>query len=151
MHSPETMLDRYAAGSLQTATGPRIVVMCFDRLDKDLTLALAAIDLDDHYEANRTLAHAQDLLTEMADMLDVDAWDHAGALLALYDYILRRLAQANSSKNPGFVIEVQQLITSLGDAFREAATSILTPAADLSGDPSDSTDPTDRPRLSVQA
>jgi flagellar secretion chaperone FliS len=150
MYSSDTMLDRFADGSLQTASGPKIVVMCFDRLDRDLTTALAALEQGDFYETNCSLCHAQDLLAEMAGMLDLDIWEHAAALLSVYDYLLRRLAQANSSKNAGYVLEVMRLVTDLGDAFRDAAVDVTVTEPDAAVGES-SADAADRPRLSVQA
>lgn len=154
MYSPDTMLDRFAAGSVQTATGPKIVVMCFDRLDRDLATALIALEDGDHYETNASLGHAQDLLGEMAGMLDLDTWDHAGHLLSVYDYLLRRLAQANAAKDARHVHEAQRLVAELGDAFRQAAvTGTANPIVDsavVETAPAGSVDE-DRPRLSVQA
>ena len=146
MYSPNTMLDRFAMDNLQTAGGPKIVVMCFDRLDRDLLTALVAIEEHDHYETNRLLGHAQELLGEMADMLDLEIWEHSNALLTVYDYVLRRLAQANASKDPSFVLEAQRLITEIGDAFRQAAVSAPATMVTTQGP-----DATDAPRLYVQA
>jgi flagellar protein FliS len=140
------MLDRFAMDNLQTAGGPKIVIMCFDRLDRDLLTALIAIEEDDHFETNRLLGHAQELLGEMADMLDLEIWEHANALLSVYDYVLRRLAQANASKDPSLVLEAQRLITEIGDAFRQAAASAPGTTVAAHGH-----DVIDGPRLYVQA
>lgn len=145
MYTADTMRDRYAAGNLQTASGPKLVVMCFDRLDRDLTTALRSIESGDHYETNSSLGHAQDLLGEMAAMLDIEAWEHANALLAVYDYVMRRLAQANTAKEPALVREIQSIVTEIGDGFRAAAGSL----AATTVEPSEVTG--ERPRLSVQA
>ena len=146
MYSPDTMLDRFATDNLQTAGGPKIVIMCFDRLDRDLLTALIAIEENDHFETNRLLGHAQELLGEMADMLDLEIWEHANALLSVYNYVLRRLAQANVSKDPSLVLEAQRLMTEIGDAFRQAAASAPATAASAHGH-----DVIDGPRLYVQA
>ncbi|MFT4865148.1 MAG: flagellar protein FliS [Ilumatobacter sp.] len=146
MYSPDTMLDRFAMDNLQTAGGPKIVIMCFDRLDRDLLTALIAMEQNNHFETNRLLGHAQELLGEMADMLDLEIWEHANALLSVYDYVLRRLSQANASKDPGFVLEAQRLMTEIGDAFRQAAASA--PAATVAAH---GNDVIDGPRLYVQA
>lgn len=154
MYSPDTMLDRYSAGSVQTATGPKIVVMCFDRLDRDLATALIALEDGDHYETNASLGHAQDLLGEMATMLDVGTWEHARQLLSVYDYSLRRLAQANAAKDARYVQEVQRLIGEIGDAFRQAAHSDASAEIVTSSNPETpvpNAEQDDRPRLSVQA
>ena len=146
MYSPDTMLDRFAMDNLQTAGGPKIVIMCFDRLDRDLLTALIAMEQNNHFETNRLLGHAQELLGEMADMLDLEIWEHANALLSVYDYVLRRLSQANASKDPSFVLEAQRLMTEIGDAFRQAAASAPAATVAVHGN-----DVIVGPRLYVQA
>lgn len=176
MNTADTMLDRFNSDGAHTASGPRIVVMCFDRLDRDLAQAIAAIEQGDHFEANETLGHAQDLLGEVAAMLDLESWEHAGSLVSVYDYVLRRLATANIIKDVTLVAEAQRLVTEIGDAFRVAAEPVPVAAADASSDSAGGTpaaaptavrpgdlaviapaaDPgavptSDRPRLSIQA
>ena len=114
---------RFASDGLETASNARILTLCFDRLDRDLLHARAGLDRGDHFATNEALGHAQDLLGELAGMLDLEAWQHAGSLLALYDYLLRLLQTANVHKAVGLVAEAQRLITEIGDAFREAATA----------------------------
>lgn len=158
MHSPDSLRNRFADGDLTTASGNRVVVMCFDRLDRDFATALAAIAEQDHYTTNRALGHAQDLITELAGMLDLGAWEHATTLLSVYDYLLRRLAQSNAAKDANGVNEVRRLTAELGAGFREAAAAAATaggPAAperaDAAGPSPDAGDHHDRPRLSVHA
>lgn len=121
--SPQELRRQFSTDRLETATNERILVLCFDRLDRDLALARTAIAAQDHYAANDTLGHAQDLLGELAAMLDVDVWDHARSLLALYDYLLRLLARANTLKSDALVAEAQHIVSEIGDSFRAAATT----------------------------
>lgn len=120
MYTADAARNRFASGNLEGVSGPRIVVMCFDRLERDLVSAVAAIERRDHYEANRTLGHAQDLLGELATMLDTNAWAHAGSLLAIYDYLLRLLTVANMKKDAEKVHEALRHIAELAEAFRAA-------------------------------
>jgi flagellar protein FliS len=120
MYDANAARNRFTANNLEGVSGPRIVVMCFDRLERDLTTAVAAIERRDHYEANHALGHAQDLLTELATMLDQDAWEHAASLLAIYDYLLRLLAVANMKKDAAKVHEALRHIGELAEAFRAA-------------------------------
>lgn len=119
--TPDARRDAFAEGSLQTASASKIVTMCFDRLDRELAAAAAAIDVEDHFACNMALAHVQDLLTAMAEMLDLEAWEHAGSLVALYDYLLRLTAAANTYKDAGSVDQARRIVGELGDAFRAAA------------------------------
>ncbi len=150
MYTATAARQRFSAGNLDGASGPRIIVMCFDRLDRDLATATAAIERDDHFETNEQLGHAQDLLTEMAMMLDVDSWEHAGALLAVYDYLLRLLAAANAKKDVAMVHEAQRHVTEIGAAFRAAERSL--PAASAAPTHvSDAAAEASPKRISVQA
>lgn len=126
MYTADNVRDRYSSG-LDTASGPTVVTMCFDRIERDLSDALEALTpvgdaaLIDHDRVNRALGHAQDLVSELATMLDTGRWEHAGALLSVYDYLLRRMALANATKNASTVREVQGIVGELGSAFRTAA------------------------------
>lgn len=146
--SAVTARDRFATGNVDTVSGPKIVVMCFDRLDRDLAGALVSIERGDHFETNAALGHAQDLLGEMATMLDVEAWEHAPALLSVYDYLLRVLAVANMTKDPVRVAEAQRLVADLGEGFRAAARHSISTSPQHVADPADGTEPR---HLSVQA
>lgn len=132
MYDTSTRTDHRSAfsdGDIDTASPARVLVKCFDRLDADLERALASIERHDHETTNRELGHAQDLLGEMAGMLDTTAWEHSGALLAVYDYVLRLLAVASMRKLAGPAAEAQRLLREIGDGFRVAAANAEQPAA----------------------
>lgn len=141
--------DQFAAMRVETASNAQILTLCFDRLDRDLSGARTAIEEADHFTANEVLRHAQDLIGELAMMLDIGAWEHAGSLLAVYDYLLRLLATANIYKADSLVAEAQTLVTEIGNAFREAATAAPAPEAPTPGAFAD--DEPAAPRWSVQA
>lgn len=142
---PRGLRHQFSSDRLETASSSTILVLCFERLDRDLAMASTAIADGDHYTTNEHLGHAQDLLGEVATMLDPTAWEHAGSLLAVYDYVLRLIAQANITKSDALVREAQRLLAEIGDAFRSAARAqheAPVPSHDDAAPP---------PRLSVQA
>jgi flagellar protein FliS len=126
MYPNQTLRGRFTQEGLSTASGPRIVVMCFDRLDRDLGEAIAALADRDTGRSHELLCHAQDIVHELQCMLDVDAWEHAAGLSSIYEYVGDLLMKANIAKKPAGVIESRRLLAELGDAFRQAA---LAPAA----------------------
>jgi flagellar secretion chaperone FliS len=126
MYPNQTLRGRFTQEGLTTASGPRIVVMCFDRLDRDLGEAIVALADRDLGRSHDLLCHAQDIVHELQCMLDVNAWEHAGRLSAIYQYVNDLLMRANIAKHPAGVIESRGLLAELGDAFRQAA---LAPAA----------------------
>ncbi|MDJ0767450.1 MAG: flagellar protein FliS [Ilumatobacter sp.] len=150
MYTADTLRKRFASDHLETASGARIVVLCFDRLDRDLVAAGDAIQRADHYEANAALGHAQDIITELATMLDLESWEHAPSLLSVYDYLLRLLPVANATKSEALVSEAAHLVGELGEAFRVAA-SEQPLAAHAPRDTPPGPDPQPAGRFSFQA
>jgi flagellar protein FliS len=111
----------YADAGLSTVGGPQVIVMCFDRIDRDLAVGIAAIASGDLSRANTVLIHAQDLFSELSLMVDQDAWEHAERLVDVYDFMLRELIAANVAKDASRVEGVRALASELGEAFRAAA------------------------------
>jgi flagellin-specific chaperone FliS len=77
-------------------------------------------------------------------MLDLGAWEHAGALVSVYDYALRRIIDGNVTKSAAAVAEARRLLAEIGAAFREASGAVLPSTA-----PVVVADDV-RPRLSIQ-
>jgi flagellar protein FliS len=134
MTSNQQFRARFTEDALATASGPRVVVMAYDRLDRDLAGAIDALDRGDLPAVHELLCHAQDLVDELHGMLDVDRWEHAPALASVYRYVGELLVQANVAKRVAAVQEARRLLGELGDAFRTAAVSVAT-SADVSDDP----------------
>jgi flagellar secretion chaperone FliS len=124
--------ERFADGGLATASGPKIIVMCYERLDRDLGGGLDAIAARDIYTAHQLLCHAQDIVFELLCMLDLDAWEHSIDLARIYGYVLELLTKANVDKTANAnkatktVKEARMLLASLGDGFRQAAALSVT-------------------------
>lgn len=123
-YSSQVLRARFTDGALSTASGPRVVVMAYDRLDRDLAGAIAAIEVKDVPAAHDLLVHAQDIVHELQCMLDLDAWEHAATLSAIYGYVGELLTRSNVTKAAAPAIEARRLLAELGDAFRQAATQV---------------------------
>lgn len=121
--------NRFTDESISTASPARIVVMAYDRIDRDLVGALQALEFEDLASANALLCHAQDLVTELHGMLDLEAWEHAASLASIYRFVNDLLTTANVRKRSAEVLSARALMADLGSAFREAATMSATPPA----------------------
>lgn len=119
--SPQSLRTRFSNEGLETASPARIVVMAYDRIDRDLAGAIVALEARDVQRSHDLLCHAQDLVHELHNMLDLDAWEHAGKLASIYRYVIDLLVQANVRKSVGEAGEARTLLAGLGDAFRQAA------------------------------
>jgi flagellar biosynthetic protein FliS len=122
---PNNQRGRFTEEGLTTASGPRIVVMCFDRLDRDLGEAVIALEADDVGRSHELLCHAQDIVHELLCMIDPTVWEHAGSLAAIYRYVFELLTRANISKTVAAALEARNLLAQLGDAFRQASIGLV--------------------------
>ena len=130
----QSLRARFTDGGLDTASGPKVIQLCYERLDRDLDGALIALDLRDVNGAHDLLCHAQDIVHELLCMLDLDRWEHAASLAAIYRYVLGLLTQANIKKDDVPAREARHLLGELGEAFRVGAAAMSaepsTPAAE---------------------
>ena len=73
----DTLRDRYVQDAVSTASPATLLVMLYDRLVLDLLRAETALRDGKRDAANEQLAHAQDIISELANTLDVDVWEGA--------------------------------------------------------------------------
>jgi flagellar protein FliS len=118
-----TALGRFLSDRVSTATPQALLVMLYDRLVVDLTRAETAETGGDRAAAHAALVHAQDILAELLGSLDVEAWDGAPGLAALYAYLLRELVRANVEHDAARTAACRRVVEPLRDAWREAATA----------------------------
>lgn len=121
MTTAAQLRNRYAQSSVSTATPAQLLMMLYDRLSKDLVAAEQAVLNRDIQAAHTSLMHAQEILTELAATLNVDAWAGGDQLLRIYEFCLQELFQANVHKDAARVHAVREIIEPLRDAWRQAA------------------------------
>ena len=117
--------DRYVSDNVSTASPARLVTMLYDRLGRDLLSAEAAVSEGDVPRASNLLLHAQDIVWELASALDVNVWSGGPALMALYQFLLSELVDANIKKDRAKIAACRALVEPLADAWRRAAESLL--------------------------
>lgn len=115
------MRERYLADSIATASPAKLLLMLFDRLVMDLSRGEQALQAGDRPEANTHLKHAQDIVTELHVSLNLDAWDGAAGLAALYSFIQTELISANVRGDAAKVTAIRDLVEPLRDTWRQAA------------------------------
>ena len=121
MTTTAALRRRYTNDSVPTASPGQLVVLLYNRLVKDLNLALVGLEKRDIEGAHRALRHAQEIVAELSSSLDLEVWPDGDGLLALYDYVQDRLVHANVTKSAALVAEALDLVEPLRDAFTQAA------------------------------
>jgi flagellar protein FliS len=120
MTSPQ-LRNRYLEDSINTASPGKLLVMLYDRLVLDLQQGEQAIQAGNRELASDKLNHAQEIILELRTTLDVDVWEGAAGLAALYSWLLTELIQANIKLDAAKVTTCRGMIEPLRDAWREAA------------------------------
>ena len=121
--------NRYLADSTSTASPGTLLVMLYDRLVRDLVQGEQALKDSDFEQASESIQHAQEIILELRITLNVDVWDGAPGLSALYGFLLTELIGANIRRDPERVAACRGIVEPLRDAWREAATTVAAEAA----------------------
>jgi flagellar protein FliS len=111
---------QYQSLAVQTAPGPQVLVMLYDRLSADIDVADRAIEARDYYLANESIQHAQQIVRVLRHSLQPDGFEGGHDLMALYDFLVRHLIDANLTKSREKLRECARIIEPLRDAWHLA-------------------------------
>ncbi len=109
--------ESYKRLQVETASQGRLILMLYEGALKNLRLSLDFIANKDTNQAHRCLIKAQEIIMELNYSLNMDAGEIAQKLRSLYEYIHRRLVQANIKKDSVIVQEVIGLLSELKEAW----------------------------------
>lgn len=112
-------LEKYRSVKVETASQLDLILMLYDGAAKFLRLALAAMEKGDLEAANNNLVRAEDIIAELAATLNLEAGQIANNLLLIYDYMYRRLVEANISKTAEPILDVLELLGRLRETWAE--------------------------------
>ena len=118
----------YRANAILTASPGQLVLMLFDGAMKAMNIAKDAFDRPAgdarRIEViNEQLQKAQAIIAELQGGLNLEAGgEFAKTLWRLYDYHQRRLFEANMRKQVEPLVEVENLVRQLRDAWAEMLT-----------------------------
>jgi flagellar protein FliS len=123
----------YRQTQTQTAAPGELVLMLYRGAVRFLGTAIEAIGSNDIAGAHNNLIKAQAIVEKLDDTLDMErGGDVARNLNSLYEYMLRRLTEANIRKDAEPAREVQGLLRELVPAW-EAAVRQTSTAGSLVG------------------
>jgi len=123
MTTSAQLRSHYARNSVTTASPVRLVTMLYDRLARDIDDAEFAIEMANPQSAHNALRHAQDIVQELANSLDVSRWSGAEGLKQLYTWLTDQLVAANSTKDASLLAGCREVIEPLREAWHDAANS----------------------------
>jgi flagellar protein FliS len=112
----------YRQTQAQTAAPGELVVMLYRGAVRFTSTAIQAIEARDIQGAHDGLIRAQAIIAELIETLDLErGGDLAHHLMSVYEYMNRRLVEANLRKDVEPAREVERLLRELLPAWEEAA------------------------------
>ncbi len=129
--------DVYQRMQVDTASPVKLVVMLYDGAIRFLRQGQDAMQRGDREKQNHFLIRAQNIISELASSLDLEAGGEiAGNLMALYQFMHEQLVLANIEDDVQKVQKVREMLESLREAWaqvesavREAATQPVSSGA----------------------
>ncbi|MBB5149738.1 MULTISPECIES: flagellar export chaperone FliS [Ureibacillus] len=110
--------NAYKQNSINTASPGELTLMLYNGCIKFLNLARKAIEEKHIEEKNTNLQKAQNIINELIVTLNMD-YEISKQILPLYEYMNRRLIEANIKNDVEIVDEVIGLVTEFRDTWKE--------------------------------
>lgn len=125
--------DAYQRVATETSTPGQLIALLYDAMVRSLDRAKIGIEEQNLETAHAPLLKAQDIVLELIASLNTDAAGEAGEmarqLAPLYEYMYRRLLDANMQKDLAAVEEVRGLIVPIREAWASALEQLSRQAA----------------------
>ncbi|KGR83810.1 flagellar export chaperone FliS [Lysinibacillus odysseyi] len=110
--------NAYKQNSVTTASPGELTLMLYNGCIKFLGKAKVAITDKNIQEKNHNIQRAQAIIAELMSTLNMDI-DISKQMLPLYDYMNRRLIEANIQNDIAIIEEVEGLVTEFRDTWKE--------------------------------
>ncbi|MFV0502413.1 MAG: flagellar export chaperone FliS [Lachnospirales bacterium] len=111
--------EAYSNNAILTASKEELTLMLFDGAVKFCNKAIIALEKKDIMETHKYIMKTEAIIEEFQITLDMQ-YDVSKDLFNMYDYIYRRLVEANMAKDKVILEECLGLIRELRDTWKEA-------------------------------
>lgn len=118
MAAPNSALNAYKQNSYTTASPGELTLMLYNGCLKFLTKAKIAIDGKNIQDKNTNIQKAQAIIAELMSTLNMDI-EISKQMLPLYEYMNRRLIEANIKNDTAIIDEVIGLTTEFRDTWKQ--------------------------------
>lgn len=120
MTTTQNAAVRYQSQAVQTAPGPQLLVMLYDRMAADIEIAERALEERDLQTTNERLQHAQQIVRILRHSLQPDGFEGGRSLLSLYEFLYAQLVEANLTKDGEKIRQCSQIVAPLRQAWHRA-------------------------------
>ena len=110
--------NAYKQNSVTTASPGELTLMLYNGCLKFINKAKQAIEEKNIEERNHYVQRSQAIIAELMSTLNMD-YDISKQMLPLYEYMNRRLTEANIKNDVSILDEVAGLVTEFRDTWKE--------------------------------
>lgn len=111
----------YKNNSINFASKEQLLVMIVDAASKDVKIARQAIIDKDIKKSHEYIMKTEDIYNELISSLDLSKAGEWGIKMKMvYEFIIRRLVQANIKKDAKILDEIIPLIENIKDTWEQA-------------------------------
>jgi flagellar protein FliS len=111
--------NQYKENSIFTASPEELTLMLYNGLVKFIMRGMDSIEKREIQEANTNIIKAQNIVSEFMNTLDMQ-YELSASLNSIYDYMLRRLIDANVAKDKEILEEVLGFAKILRNTWEQA-------------------------------
>lgn len=111
--------DQYKESSIYTANPEELTLMLYNGIVKFIMQAQTAVDEKNMEKVHSSITRAEDIIAELQATLDTK-YEVSNSLILMYDYMYRRLIEANVKKDKEILEEVLGFARELRDTWAQA-------------------------------
>jgi flagellar secretion chaperone FliS len=111
--------SQYKENAVFTASPEELTLMLYNGLVKFIMQAQKAIEEKDLQKAHNSIVRAEDIISEFQATLD-KRYEISNSLSLIYDYMNRKLVEANTKKDKDILEEVIYFAKELRDTWAQA-------------------------------
>jgi flagellar secretion chaperone FliS len=108
----------YQQNAVTTASPGELTLMLYNGCLKFINLAKKAIQENNISEKNMNIQKAQNIISELMVTLNMDI-EISKQMMAMYDYIHRRLIEANMKNDVAILEECEGFVTEFRDTWKQ--------------------------------
>lgn len=111
--------QQYQQNSVKSASKGELTLFLYDGAVKFIKQGIMFIEENKIQDVHNVVMKAQEIIIHLSETLDME-YEISGNLYSLYEYIIRRLVEANIKKDKLILGEALGLVSELRDTWKEA-------------------------------
>ncbi|TXL65003.1 flagellar export chaperone FliS [Cerasibacillus terrae] len=115
---PNKAYQAYQNNAVQTASGGELTLMLYNGCVKFIKRAMKDMEENNYENKNTNIQKAQRIIQELMVTLDPNV-ELSKQIMPLYDYMYRRLTEANTSNEIAYLEEVHEFVVEFRDTWKQ--------------------------------